>query len=126
VRSHSSKTHDFADDPTEAVFKVWEAAAERPQALVTKPRLARALNREAVRCSVFAIDAMLHGNFDQARKVWAYTRPHISLPSFLFAFVASTPRIARNFATRMIATRSDRYLLIDPTASLGPPIGGGL
>ncbi|MGH2906452.1 MAG: glycosyltransferase family 2 protein [Solirubrobacterales bacterium] len=122
VRSHSSKTHDFADDPTEAVFRVWEAAAERPGALVTPPRLKRALNREATRCTVFAIDAALHGHFDHAKKVWGYTRRHISLPRFIPAFLASTPRIARNFATRMVATRTGRYLLIDPTARLGPPL----
>lgn len=125
VRSHDTKTHAFADDPTAMVFTVWRDAAKRGT-LVDPPRLRRALDREAVRCTVFAIDAALHRQWLQARHVMAYVRPNVSRLKFPFVFLSQVPRIATNFLTRQRAVRSGRLLLIDETASLGPPRDQGV
>lgn len=125
VRSHDTKTHAFANDPTAMVFTVWRDAAERGS-LVDAPRLRRALNREAVRCTVFAIDAALHRKWGQARHVMNYVRPNVSRLGFPFVFLGQVPRIASNFLIRMRAVRSGRLLLIDETASLGPSKADGI
>lgn len=121
VRSHQSKTHAFEDDPTAMVFTVWRDAAENGS-LVDARRLNRACKREATRCTVFAIDAALHGRGKQARHVMAYVWPNVSRWRFPFYFVSQVPRIAHNFVSRIRAARQDRLLLIEGTASLGPAI----
>lgn len=122
VRVHDTKTHSFANDPTEAVFLVWQDAASWAGSLVDQKRLDRAVFREAMRCTVFAISALLGGRTDQAKKIARYTRPHISLLTFMPRFMLNIPRIGLGFATRIIATRSKRYLVFDPYPRLGERI----
>ncbi|MFT4049388.1 MAG: glycosyltransferase family 2 protein [Solirubrobacterales bacterium] len=126
VRAHETKTHAFANDPTAMVFTVWRDAAAREGGLVDERRLRKALAREGVRCTVFAVDAALHGDFAQAKHVMSYVWANVPRATFPFIFLGHVPRIARNFVTRMLAVRKRRFLLIEPNAKLGPPLSSGI
>ena len=122
IRSHDTKTHKFGNDPTETVFEVWWAAASWPDDTVTETDLKRAIGREGIRCALSALDALLRRNPAEARRILKYTTRQISPLRLAITFAMQIPRIARNFITRTVAVRTGRYLLIEPTARLGPPI----
>lgn len=122
VRMHLEKTHDFDHDPTEAVFRVWKDIASRPGTMVSAADLERAFSREASRCTVFMISALIGGRAAQARRIAAYTRPYVKLRRFVPRFLLQIPRIAAGVIARLIATRTGRYLVFDPGPSVGPPI----
>ena len=123
LRIHQCHTHDYGDDPTEAVFRVWEDVARREPGLVDRALLDRARYREAARCLLYVAAHSLSLQPGRARRVARAAGAHVRWRAVLPRFAADLPRLVRGQLARVVARATKRLVVYEPgvtTPRLGP------
>jgi glycosyl transferase family 2 len=122
LRFHRTKAHDYGLDPSESTFLAWEDLARTGGARVTPAIVRAALDAEAERSVLYAAAHLLAGNAAGARRIAAFTTPHVPAGRALGRFALRLPRLARAQGARTIAARTGRLVVYAPTPRLGPPL----
>ena len=124
LRLHEEHGHGYAYEPSEAVFLLWEDMARREPGAVDAAMLRRAVQREAEHHLLYVAARALRGDIRTAKRLLATLRRHARLGAALATFAFSTPRIAYEQVSRMLARRTGRLVLYDPAPRAGPPARG--
>jgi glycosyltransferase involved in cell wall biosynthesis len=119
LRIHATKAHDYGLDPSESTFLAWEALGR--EAGIDPALVARAVGAEAERSLLYVVAHLLGGRVEAARRIAAFTSPHVSWPRVLGRFALRLPALARAQAARALATRRGRLVVYAPLARMGPP-----
>lgn len=120
LRIHRTKAHDYGLDPSESTFLAWEALGRETG--VGGELVARAIDAEAERSVLHALAHLLAGRPGDARRILAFTAPHVRWPRVITRFVARLPTLGRAQLARVVAARSGRMVVYAPLPRRGPRV----
>jgi glycosyltransferase involved in cell wall biosynthesis len=123
LRLHAEHGHEYAYEPSESVFLLWEDMARRAPTAVEERMLNRALRREAAHHLLYVVVRLACGDLHGVRRLLAALRRHTALGPALTRFALSLPRITYEQSVRILARRRGRLVLYDPSPRAGGPIG---
>jgi hypothetical protein len=122
LRFHRTKAHDYGLDPSESTFLAWEDLARTGGPRVTPAIVRAALDAEAERSALHAAAHLLAGNAAGARRIAAFTTPHVPAGRVAGRVALRLPALVRAQGARTIAARTGRLVVYGPMARLGPPL----
>lgn len=122
MRLHGEHRHEYAYEPSEAEFRLWEDLHDRAPAAVDAALLARALRREARHHLLYAAVNLAHRRTGAARRLLRATTRHLPARAALASFALHLPALALGQALRLFAIRTGRLVLYDPAPRPGPRI----
>ncbi len=120
LRFHQVKAHDYGHDPSESTFRLWEDLGRT--AGVPEEVVRVALDAEAERSLLHASQHLLGRDLAGARRIFAFTAPHVGAGRALGRFALRLPLNARAQAARVLAARTGRMVVYAPLPRLGPPL----
>jgi len=122
LRIHATKAHDYGLDPSESTFLAWEALGREVGPPIGPALVARAVGAEAERSLLYVGAHLLAGRPRAARRILAFTAPHVSWARVLARFALRLPALARAQLARALAVRRGRMVVYAPLARMGPPV----
>jgi len=120
LRIHDEHGHQWAYEPSESVFLLWEQMAHREPAVVDGAMLRRALQREARHHLLYVGAHLLHLRPRSATRLLRAVGRHVPLRSALPRFALALPRIVWEQGLRLLALGTGRMVMYDPTPRPGP------
>jgi hypothetical protein len=124
LRFHRTKAHDYGLDPSESTFLAWEDLGRTAGPRVGPDVVRAALDAEAERSLLYVTTHLLTGDVSGARRIAAFTTPHVPATRALSRFVLRLPVLARAQGARVVATRTGRLVLYAPLPRRGPRLNG--
>ncbi len=119
MRIHSQHDHGYVYEPSESEFTLWEDMHRRAPDRVGRAILKRALRRGAREHLLYAAVNLLRGRVGAARRLAARTRRHVPVAAALGSFLLHLPRLVSGQLLRLLAVRSGRMVVYDPTPRPG-------
>jgi len=122
LRVHTTKSHTYGPDPTEAPFLAWRALAEDPGSGIDDETLAAALQASAEQ-SLYVVGALTAtAQHERARTVMSFTRRHVPLGRATARMLTRLPRTLPPHVARAVALRRNRLLVYEPRPRVGAPL----